>query len=649
MFVNQGRHSSGDIPVRINDVAASSARPASSTLVKRLRLHGGTFVRDAVVIAGVYVAAETARFEPNLPHRLWLFFLALPVIVLVHSVLNYCFGIHRRVWEYSGIHDIRALVDASALSALVLLAADVAAGAYRPVPISVVLVGAIFAVVGLASVRLWPRLSSANSHTHETATRVLIVGAGQAGQLLAMELRAARHTSDQPVAFLDDDPRMDGKRIHGIPVLGSIERLAEIVREQRIDSVAVAIPSATTRDLDRILTLAEETNVKIRILPSHAEVLAGRSPTAHLRDINLDALLDRIPSSAALEGSLVQDCVRDRIVLVTGGAGSIGSELCRQLIALGPKQVLALDNNESGLFHLQQELADMPGGELLSIILASVTADLKVGQIFERYRPDIVFHAAAYKHVPLLESNADEAVFVNVKGTLNLCRWAAEIGCERFVFVSTDKAVHPVNTLGFSKRIGELLVRSHQQRAEKTIFCCVRFGNVIGSRGSALPEFIRQIDAGGPVRVTHPDVERYFMTIPEAVSLVIQAGALACGGELFMLDMGKPIRIEDLVKRLIRLRGLRVGTDIEITYTGLRPGEKLTEDLVFEAERTRPTLITSVHAVEDQIFFDLDYLERSVHLLVQIALSRPEHEVLDALSRIARGHVIGRPQAEAMG
>jgi FlaA1/EpsC-like NDP-sugar epimerase len=471
-----------------------------------------------------------------------------------------------------------------------------------------------------------------------------------------MELRAARQLSEHPVAFLDDDPRMDGKRIHGIPVLGGIDRLAEVVRENRIDSVAVAIPSATTRDLDRILRLAEDTDARIRILPSHAEVLAGRSPTAHLRDINLDTLLDRIPSSAALEGSLVKDCIRNRVVLVTGGAGSIGSELCRQLVALGPKQVLALDNNESGLFQLEKELADTPGGDLLSIILTSVTADHKVGQVFERYRPDIVFHAAAYKHVPMLQANADEAVFVNVKGTLNLCRSAAENGCERFVFVSTDKAVQPVNTLGFSKRIGELLVRAHAgghtgttPASRDTVFCCVRFGNVIGSRGSAIPEFIRQIDSGGPVTVTHPDAERYFMTIPEAVSLVIQAGALAQGGELFMLDMGKPVRIEDLVKRLIRLRGLRVGTDIEIAYTGLRPGEKITEELVFAAERTRPTLIPSVHAVEDEILFDLDYLERSVHLLVQIAMSRPEHEVLHALSRIARGQVIGGPHAEAMG
>jgi FlaA1/EpsC-like NDP-sugar epimerase len=378
------------------------------------------------------------------------------------------------------------------------------------------------------------------------------------------------------------------------------------------------------------------TDARIQILPSHAEVLAGRTSSMQLHDINLNNLLDRIPSSEGLQNTLVRETIEDRVVLVTGAAGSIGSEICRQLIALGPKQVVALDNNETGLFHLHRELSAMPHGEILKPVLTSVTAEPKVRQVFARYQPDVVFHAAAYKHVPILQDHVDEAVFVNVKGTLNVCKYALDYGCERFLFVSTDKAVDPVNALGFSKRIGELLARAHQDGGG-TIFCSVRFGNVIGSRGSALPEFVRQIDEGGPVTVTHPDVERYFMTIPEAVSLMIQAGALATGGELFMLDMGKPVKIGDLVKRLIRLRGLRVGHDIAIEYTGLRPGEKLTEELVFADERASSTAISSIYVVKDDTAPDLKDLEQRVALLVEIATHDDPEAIAAALAKTARG------------
>jgi FlaA1/EpsC-like NDP-sugar epimerase len=270
-------------------------------------------------------------------------------------------------------------------------------------------------------------------------------------------------------------------------------------------------------------------------------------------------------------------------------------------------------------------------------VLGDITDGDNVARVFQRHQPDIVFHAAAYKHVPMLEAHPDQAVYVNVHGTLNLCSAAAEQGCERFVFISTDKAVHPVNVLGFSKRIGELVVRAHNN--ERSVFCSVRFGNVVGSRGSALPEFIRQIDAGGPVTVTHPDVERYFMTIPEAVSLVIQAGAFATGGELFMLDMGQPIKIAALVQRIIRLRGLRIGKDIEIVYTGLRPGEKLTEDLMFEGEHAAPTLNPTILAVADETPAERQELEQEIGLLLQIAGRADHGAVRRVLADIASGRV----------
>ncbi|GAC1327909.1 MAG: nucleoside-diphosphate sugar epimerase/dehydratase [Chloroflexota bacterium] len=614
-------------------------------ITKRIRLHGLTFLRDALIVGLAYAAGAATRFDGRVPNRyasslaLWL-----PAIIFVYSACSYRFGLHRRVWRYVGMDDLRAIAEAAGLSVLIVVAADLV-GRQHYLPVSVIVAGGVYSLCGLLAIRLWPRLVPKSSASGQASLRILIIGAGHAGQLVATDVRA-NGQNEHAVGFLDDDPRLTDMSIQGLRILGTIDELPEIVRRENIDGVAVALPSATTRQLDRVLALAQTTDVRIQMLPSQAEVLAGRSSSMQLRDVNLDSLLDRIPSSAAMQGQLVQGCVRGRVVLVTGAAGSIGSELCRQIITLGPSLLLALDNNETGLFHLQRELAALPGGDLLVPVLTSVTADPKIRQVFERHRPDIVFHAAAYKHVPMLQSHSDEAVFVNVKGTLNLCHWASHFGCERFVFVSTDKAVDPVNTLGFSKRIGELLVRAHQTRSN-TIFCSVRFGNVIGSRGSALPEFVRQIDAGGPVTVTHPDVERYFMTISEAVSLVIQAGALATGGELFMLDMGAPIKIGDLVKRLIRLRGLRIGKDIEIVYTGLRPGEKLSEELVFEAERTSPTEIASIHVVTDTVTPNLDDLEQSVARLVRIASQGATALVDSSIVSVARGGSIGRRDPEA--
>jgi FlaA1/EpsC-like NDP-sugar epimerase len=601
---------------------------------KRLRLHGKTFVSDALVVMGAYIAADAMRFDGHIPslylHRLPL---TLPFVVLVYAIAAYVFGLNRRIWKFAGMSDLRALLKTSTAAFMVLAGADVALGRDHFCPLSVVMIGAIFSLGGLIAVRVGPRMIKIGSGATSGARRVVVVGAGQAGHLVARDLTMASKSTEQLVGFVDDDPRMHGMQIHGVRVLGTTAELPTIVTEQDIDIIAIAIPSAATRELDHILALAQSTDARIQILPSQAEVVGGRSSSMRLRDIDLDSLLDRIPSTEALQGDLVRQCVEGRVVLVTGGAGSIGSEICRQLVTLGPAQVVALDNNETGLFHLVNELREGPGGDLITGVLGSVTDDQKLGRVFKHYSPDIVFHAAAYKHLPMLEDYADEVISVNVSGTVNVCRWAARSRCQRLVFISTDKAVHPVSALGFSKRIGELVTRAHQETG--TIFCSVRFGNVIGSRGSALPEFVRQIDAGGPVTVTHPDAERFFMTIPEAVSLVIQAGALAEGGELFMLDMGEPIKIGDLVKRLIRWRGLRVGKDIEIIYTGLRPGEKLSEDLVFDVEAASVTILPSVRVYQDSVLPDLHELERAIHTLAQSVIDGDTDFLVEALEKVA--------------
>jgi FlaA1/EpsC-like NDP-sugar epimerase len=595
---------------------------------RRIRLHGATFLMDALVIIMAYVAADAMRFDGQIPGQYtYRLALTLPFIILIYWASSYLFGLHRRVWKYAGMNDLRAVIYSTAVSFILIFFLDVALRHDHFCPLSVVMIGAIFTFCGLVAVRVGPLMLRSGIASAGDSGRVLIVGAGQAGHLVVRDLLSRPQSRERVIGYVDDDARLHGMRIHGVPVLGRTNDLPYIVNRYSIDIIAIAIPSASIRELDHILELSQATDARIQILPSQAEVLSGRSSALRLRDIDLDSLLDRIPSTEVLQGDAIRSSVRDRVVLVTGGAGSIGSELCRQLVTLGPAKVIALDNNETGLFHLMNELATGPGEELLIPVLASITDDGKLGRVFKRYRPDIVFHAAAYKHVPMLEEHADEAVAVNVVGTLNVCRWVVRSRCQRFVFISTDKAVHPVNALGYSKRIGELLTRAYQHAGP--IFCSVRFGNVIGSRGSALPEFVRQIDAGGPVTVTHPDAQRFFMTIPEAVSLVIQAATLAKGGELFMLDMGEPIKIGDLVKRLIRWRGLRVGKDIEVIYTGLRPGEKLTEELVFDVEGTKATAIPSVRVVQDTTVPNLNDLEGSIAVLAQLA-SDGEEEILSS-------------------
>lgn len=602
-------------------------------VVERVRLHGWTFFRDAVLITVAYVLADEMRFDGHIApidRRGLLAF--LPLIVIVYAIFSYLFGIHRRIWQYAGIRDVRSITDASLFSIVVIGVIDFIVPGHRPLPLTTVPVGGVFALSGLVIIRLWPRMVRTRVITKDDSTRVLIVGAGHAGSLVASDLLDHPQWRRHPVGFLDDDPRKRRMHVHGIPILGTTAALDQVVIEYDIDLVGVAIPSATSQQLDRILGAAQGTSARIQILPSRAEIISGTA-TPRLRDINLDDLLGRVPNTAEWEDSLFERTLRDRVVLVTGARGSIGAELCRQLLRLRPARVLALDNNETGLFYLQRELQDDPNRALLTMILADITDEGKLGNIFRRYQPDVVFHAAAYKHVPMLEAHPEEAVYVNVAGTLNLCRQAVANECERFVFISTDKAVNPVNALGYSKRIGELIVRAHAQTS--TVFCSVRFGNVVGSRGSALPEFIRQIDSGGPITVTHPDVERYFMTIPESVSLVIQAGAFAEGGELFMLDMGKPIKISTLVKRIIRLRGLRVGKDIEIIYTGLRPGEKLTEELIFEAEQAEPTPNPAIFALEDAFAPELAQLEKSVQGLLHIAGQGDPEKIHEQLAAVA--------------
>jgi FlaA1/EpsC-like NDP-sugar epimerase len=613
-------------------------------VMERLRLHGLTFLRDSLVVAGCYILAEFIRFEQTLPPRQVRPFLqTLPVVVGVFVICLYLFGVHRRIWQYAGSRDIRALVDAVVVGTLAVILFDLSLDSLakpfsigRPMPITVAATGGAFSLLALAAARLWPRLVQPRVRRQESWARVLVVGAGHGGNAVVADLLANPQWNQLPVCFIDDDESKQRRRIHNVPVVGTIEQLPAIAQTYEIDIIGVAIPSASTKQLDRILRLAHTTNCRIQVLPTWGEIMARETPL-RLRDVNLNDLLDRPPKSDQSEFDRATDIIRDRVVLVTGAAGSIGSELCRQIALLGPRMLVVLDNNETGLFDLERGLIENGLRSPYRMVLGDITDMAKLERVFADVRPQVIFHAAAYKHVPILEAHPEEAIFVNVQGTLNLCSVAAESKVERFVFISTDKAVHPVNVLGFSKRLGELIIRTHADAPG--VFCSVRFGNVIGSRGSALPEFVRQIDAGGPVLVTHPEAERYFMTIPEAVNLVIQASALANGGEIFMLDMGTPVRIDDLAKRIIRMKGLRVGADIEVVYTGLRPGEKLTEELVFAGERTRATANAAVFAVEEDTPADRDRLERWITVLDTLSLGEAK-AMRDGLRSAALGDAV---------
>jgi FlaA1/EpsC-like NDP-sugar epimerase len=448
----------------------------------------------------------------------------------------------------------------------------------------------LFSFLFLGAARVLPRVIYSSQIVPPTGktTRVMIIGAGQAGAALAARFLLNNRQGYRVVAFIDDDRSKGYRRIHGIPILGASQDIPKIAEAQQVDLIAIAIPSANAARIGHIIALCQQTSASIKILQGLDEMLGGQPESTFLRAVDVADLLGR--EVVPLQTAEAHEMLRDTLVLVTGAAGSIGSELCRQLLNYAPARVLALDTNETGLFEFAENLHGHPHAERLHLRIGDITDTASMEQLFATERPQFVFHAAAYKHVPLLESHPDQALRTNVLGTYHLARLARQyqVGC--FVFISSDKAADPVNVLGASKRLGELVVQAlAQEGTGVTRFCGVRFGNVIGSRGSVVPTFLKQIERKGPVTITDEASTRYFMTIPEACGLVILTSTMADSGGMFLLDMGEPVRIADLAVKMIRLRGLRVGQDIPIVYTGLRPGERLHEVLTAAGEELLPT------------------------------------------------------------
>lgn len=447
-------------------------------------------------------------------------------------------------------------------------------------------------------------------------TNCMIVGAGAAGNAILKEIESSSYLSIHVACAIDDNPGCHGKYLRGVPIVGGRESIAESVEKYNIDEIIIAIPSASRQELKPILEICKETGCKLRILPGMYQIINGDVNVSKLREVQIEDLLGREPIEVNVDEII--GYVRGKVVLVTGGGGSIGSELCRQIAMHEPKKLVILDIYENSVYEIQQELRRKYPKLDMAVLIASVRNTPRINEIFKVHRPDIVYHAAAHKHVPLMEDSPNEAIKNNVFGTLKVATAADKYGTKRFVLISTDKAVNPTNIMGASKRICEMIIQN-LNRKSRTEYVAVRFGNVLGSNGSVIPLFKKQIEQGGPVTVTSPDIIRYFMTIPEAVSLVLQAGAYAKGGEIFILDMGEPMKILDLATNLIKLSGYRVGEDIKIEFTGLRPGEKMYEELLMNEEGLQETANKMIY-IGQPIAYDAEVFEEQLERLRQCSL-----------------------------
>ena len=548
------------------------------------------FAGPETATSGERLASEAYLYVQRPMVLLWL----IPLKVLLLGA----WGQFRGVFYYFRLPDALRMGFALAVATAITFALPSLIGSGNPaqafsVPRGVALMDFNLSLVLFVGFRvsiraLRERFWSKGQATQGVVERIAIVGAGQAGAQLASELMSRRGHGIEPVCFLDDDAAKHNLHIHGVPVIGAPERMPELAEKFGVTEIILALPASAVRRIREVSTLAAASNLRVLVVPSMAELAGGRVRASDIRPISVEDILGREP--AKLDDDAIDAMVKGRVVLVTGAGGSIGSELCRQVAARSPARLIMLDQCEVLLYQAEQELIAAGAGALITPIVADVVDADRLRDVFVRYAPDLVLHAAAHKHVPMMESQPGEALKNNVLGTAVVARLAAEYGADKFVLISSDKAVNPTNVMGASKRLAELVVQSMQARAGgRTSFLAVRFGNVLGSSGSVIPIFRRQIAAGGPVTVTHPEVKRYFMTIPEAVGLVLQSATLGGGGDILILEMGEPLKIIDVARQLIELSGLRPDIDIEIRIIGLRPGEKLVEELQCEGEQYRPT------------------------------------------------------------
>jgi FlaA1/EpsC-like NDP-sugar epimerase len=601
-------------------------------LIHRLRTPSAALVHDLSMVPVAWLAAYWLRFNLDaippgfLEQGLWL----LPLVLILQGAVFWYFGLYRGVWRFASMPDLLRIAKAVAAGTLLAAMAVFALTQMVQVPRSVFPLYALVLLVLLGGPRFVYRWLKDHSHYGLGEQRVLIVGAGTAGERLARELLRDPERLYDPVAFVDDDRGKQGREIHGLPVVGTTRNLARAVRRLSIEVILIALPRAPASCLRRVVEQCEGSGVPFRIVPRMEDLVSGRASFKELREVSIEDLLGREPVS--LDWQAIAAGLSGRTVLVSGGGGSIGSELCRQIAALQPAALIVLEKSEFNLYQVELELRARFPEVILHLHLGDVCDGVAVDHVLARHRPSVVFHAAAYKHVPLLEDQVREAAQNNVLGTRNLALAADRHGAAVFVLISTDKAVNPTNVMGTTKRVGEILCQN-LNRHSRTRFITVRFGNVLDSAGSVVPLFRRQIERGGPVTVTHPAITRYFMTIPEASQLIMQAAVMGEGGEIFVLDMGEPVKIAYLAEQMIRLTGKVPGEDVEIVYTGLRPGEKLYEELFHEQEYLADTEHSKILLARHREV-DWTLLSRALDQIAEACQSYDEGRLRELLTQL---------------
>jgi len=595
-----------------------------------------------------FLLANNMRFKAR-----WLveqYPLLLLFFIIIKLIIFGLFKQYRGWWRYVGISDLIGILQASLVSTLTIVilwfvvVLNISSvrrnlGDIDKLGQGVFMADMFVTVLLLGGLRMLIRLYYEEFRTVESGRlkRFLIVGAGNAGEALLREIHRMPVAEYEVIGFIDDEPAKQGINIHGIPVLGTVEQLSEMCKERNIEEIAIAMPSASPAELRRVVQVCTGTKIRFRTVPSITDIASGKFTVSQIRDVDINDLLGR--EVVQLDLDLIEAYVRDKTILVTGAGGSIGSEMCRQVCNFEPKLLLLIEQAENPLFYVEQELHSEFPGIAMKAIICDITDRIRVEDVFEKYKPEVVIHAAAHKHVPLMELNPGEAIKNNVVGTQTVADAADKYGTTNFVMISTDKAVNPTSIMGSSKRIAEMYIQD-LNRTSQTHFVTVRFGNVLGSDGSVVPIFKKQIAEGGPVTITHPEMKRYFMTIPEASQLVLQAATMGKGGEIFVLDMGEPVKIVDLARELITLSGFRPGEDIELVFTGPRPGEKLFEELSIKGEDMQLTRHPKI-GIWKNIPVDHDKIQAGINELLSMARKQDYNEIVKKIKELVPEYIGG--------
>ena len=646
----------------INPEPKGKNEPEYSTLPASLL----TFRKPLIILAHIIAFAASLMLSFLLANNMqfkysWLveqYPSLLLSFVIIKLIVFGLFKQYRGWWRYVGISDLTGILRASIVSTFIIVALWFAVvlniDAVRKhtqniadTAQAIFMLDMFTTVLLLAGLRMLIRLYYEEFRTVESGRlkRLLIIGAGNAGEALLREIHRMPVVQYEVIGFIDDDPLKQGIDIHGIPVLDTVEHLPKICKERNIDEIAIAIPSATHQQLRRVIQICEGTKIRFRTVPSITDIASGKFRVSQIRDVDINDLLGR--EAIQLDLDSIEAFTKDKVILVTGAGGSIGSEMCRQICNFNPKLLLLVEQAENPLFHIERELRSRFPQVAMKAIICDITDKTRIEEIFEKYKPRIVIHAAAHKHVPLMELNPGEAIKNNIIGTKTVADTADRYGSTNFVMISTDKAVNPTSIMGSTKRIAEMYTQD-LNKTSKTHFVTVRFGNVLGSEGSVVPIFEKQIAQGGPVTVTHPEMKRYFMTIPEASQLVLQAATMGKGGEIFVLDMGEPVKIVDLAKELITLSGFRPGEDIEIVFTGIRPGEKLFEELSIKGEDMLPTRHPKI-GIWKNLPKDRNKLYAGINDLVELAKTQDHSKIVSKIKELVPGYIGNNNHSEISG